>query len=196
MSEDSAPLILRAGERAVLPWKNGAGVTREVAAHPPGSSLESFEWRVSIAEVGQGAPFSAFPGVDRRMAILSGTLEFALAGQPALRLSAASAPVSFAGEASAYGTPAGEPVTDLNVMTRRGRFESRLARRTGAATQLAVHADTTFLVALSQLTLRCAGAEHALSELDAARIEGAARCQVLARAAATSFYLVELRRLS
>jgi len=195
MRQEVAPLILRAGERAPLPWKNGAGVTREVAAHPEGCNLDSFEWRVSIAQVGQGAPFSAFPGVDRRMAVLSGRLEFALAGQAPVRLSADSGPVSFAGEAGAYGAPLGEPVTDLNVMTRRGRFESRLARRNGPAVRLALHADTTLLIALSQLTLRCAGGEHVLSELDAARIEGAARCQVLGRAS-TSFYLAELRRLS
>ena len=196
MTQGSAPLILRAGERTALAWKNGAGVTREIAAHPPGSGLDSFEWRVSIAQVAQGAPFSAFPDIDRRMAVLSGTLEFTLAGQAPLRLSAASEPVSFAGEGSAYGAPLGEPVTDLNVMTRRGRFESRLARRAGGAVQLALHAETTLLVALSELTLRCAGAEQVLAELDAARIEGAARCQVLGRASTTSFYLAELRRLT
>lgn len=196
MNQESAPLILRAGERAALPWKNGGGVTREIAAHPPGSGLDSFEWRVSVAQVEQGAAFSVFPGVDRRMAVLNGTLEFALAGQAALRLSPDSAPVSFAGDAEAFGAPQDGPVTDLNVMTRRGRFESRLARRTGASTHLALHADTTLLVALSELTLRCAGAEHVLAELDAARIEGTAFCQVRGRASTTSFYVAELRRLS
>ena len=191
----SAAVILRAAVRTALPWKNGAGVTREVAAHPPGSDLETFEWRVSIAQVAAGAPFSRFPGVDRRMAVLGGTLEFALAGQSPVQLSPESEPVSFSGELPASARPVGPAVTDLNVMTRRGRFESRLGRRSAATTQLALHADTTLLIALAPIRLRCAGAEQLLEQLDAARIEGATRCQVLSAAAEASFYLVELRRL-
>jgi environmental stress-induced protein Ves len=195
MRPASPALVLRAAERTARPWKDGGGVTREVAVHPPASALESFEWRVSIAEVAAGAPFSMFPGIDRRMAVLAGRLEFALAGEAAVQLSPASPPLSFPGEVAAFARPVGEPVTDLNVMTRRGRFDSRLGQRSASTTQLLLSADTTLLLALSQLVLRCAGEEHALAELDAARIEGTARCQVQARAAHGSFYLVELRRL-
>lgn len=60
--------ILRAAERPALPWKNGGGVTREVVAHPPGSDLGHFDWRVSIAEIHNAGPFSRFPGIERRNA--------------------------------------------------------------------------------------------------------------------------------
>ena len=52
-------------------WKNGLGQTREIAIQP---SLDGggFLWRVSIAEVNTSAPFSAFPGVDRVIALLAG----------------------------------------------------------------------------------------------------------------------------
>ncbi len=66
--------VLRASERQALPWKNGGGVTREVIAHPPGSDLTHFEWRVSIAEIHGAGPFSRFPGIERRMAVLEGCL--------------------------------------------------------------------------------------------------------------------------
>ena len=190
------PLLLRAGARAAVAWKNGGGVTREVAAHPPGSDLDSFEWRVSIAEVNCGGPFSSFAGVDRRMAVLAGTLELVIAGREALVLSAESAPVAFPGDVAVTAAPRGAAVTDLNVMTRRGRCDARLARRTaGSPVQLALHADTVLVIALADLALRCAGAEHALGRLDAARFEGATRCQIVPREAQAAFYLVELRNL-
>ena len=73
-------LILRARERVAVPWKNGGGVTRTVAVHPPGSDLKTFDWRVSIAEVRSSGPFSVFSGVERHMAVLSGRLSLSIDG--------------------------------------------------------------------------------------------------------------------
>ena len=61
-------LILRARERIAVPWKNGGGLTREVAVHPKGSGFEGFDWRVSIAEVHAAGAFSCFAGIERHMA--------------------------------------------------------------------------------------------------------------------------------
>ena len=74
-------VILRAAERRAVPWKNGGGLTREVAAHPPQSDLGNFDWRVSLAEVRRGGPFSSFPGIDRHMAVISGRLELSISGR-------------------------------------------------------------------------------------------------------------------
>ena len=51
------------------PWKNGGGVTRELLAWP-----DANDWvmRVSIADIERNGPFSAFPGIDRWFAVLSG----------------------------------------------------------------------------------------------------------------------------
>ena len=43
--------ILPAALRTPVAWKNGGGVTREIAALPRGAGLNHFEWRVSTAEV-------------------------------------------------------------------------------------------------------------------------------------------------
>ena len=64
--------VLRASERTPVPWKNGGGVTREVAVSPAGSSLDDFDWRVSVADIRAAGPFSRFPGIERQMAVLSG----------------------------------------------------------------------------------------------------------------------------
>jgi environmental stress-induced protein Ves len=34
-----------------MPWKNGGGVTTEIAIAPTGATLEDFDWRVGTAQV-------------------------------------------------------------------------------------------------------------------------------------------------
>lgn len=53
--------IIRASEYKTMPWKNGGGVTVEIAIHPPGASVNAFDWRISMATVAQDGPFSSFP---------------------------------------------------------------------------------------------------------------------------------------
>ena len=40
-------------------------MTREIARSPSSGADSDFDWRVSIAEVATGGPFSRFPGIDR-----------------------------------------------------------------------------------------------------------------------------------
>lgn len=64
--------LIRGADLVAAPWKNGGGVTREVAAVPEQAGLDSFVWRVSIADVAQAGPFSRFAGIDRTLVLLSG----------------------------------------------------------------------------------------------------------------------------
>jgi uncharacterized protein len=64
--------LIRGADLVAAPWKNGGGVTREVAAFPLNAGLDAFTWRVSIADVAQAGPFSAFAGIDRTLVLLSG----------------------------------------------------------------------------------------------------------------------------
>lgn len=64
--------ILRAAGRAAAPWKNGGGVTREIAAGPEGAGMDTFAWRVSLADVGADGPFSVFPEVTRVLTVVDG----------------------------------------------------------------------------------------------------------------------------
>jgi len=185
--------ILRAAKQPALPWKNGGGVTREVAAHPPGSDLGHFDWRVSIAEIHSAGPFSRFPGIERRMAVLEGCLSLSIDEGAALRVSPDTPPVQFPGDVPAFADPVGGPVTDLNVMTRRGRFDCRFERRIAPAPiRLTPRSGTCVLVALSDLSVRCAAQDADLVKLDALLIEGDLRCDLIAPAACASFYLIEI----
>lgn len=113
--------VLRAAERSVRPWKNGGGVTREVAACPPDAALEDFGWRVSLADVARGGPFSAFAGVDRIITVVDGPgMELTVDGVPHT-LDEPYRPFSFPGDAVTDCRLLGGPIVDFNVMTRRGR---------------------------------------------------------------------------
>jgi environmental stress-induced protein Ves len=122
--------ILRAADRVATPWKNGGGVTREVAVWPPGSDLNAFDWRISIAEVRDEGPFSLFENIDRTLTILEGRMALAFTDRT-VELDAHNAPLAFPGDVPCFGTPLGGPVTDLNVMTKRGRCAAHVNRIAG-----------------------------------------------------------------
>ena len=114
--------ILRAADYRVMPWKNGGGTTTEIAVFPDGAGLDAFDWRVSMARVEGSGPFSSFAGIDRTLSVLEGEgIVLDVAGQPAVRLTSASAPFSFPADLPTSAGLIAGPITDLNVMTRRGR---------------------------------------------------------------------------
>ena len=104
-----------------MPWKNGGGVTREIVCQPMGSGISDFDWRVSIAHIASDGPFSAFPGVDRIITLLSGGGVHLkskdhdvnhLLNEPLL-------PFAFKGETNINASLLDEDCHDFNVMTRR-----------------------------------------------------------------------------
>lgn len=52
-------------------WKNGAGYTIELA-RSEGTSLELFDWRISMADVKTSGSFSKFDGMQRYLTVLEG----------------------------------------------------------------------------------------------------------------------------
>ena len=114
--------LLAAADRRPVPWKNGGGVTTEVAAHPPGAGFDDFDWRVSLAQVASDGPFSMFPDIDRTLVVLEGGVRLSVEGRAPVELAPASAPYAFPGEAPAAAELLAGPALDLNVMVRRGRL--------------------------------------------------------------------------
>jgi environmental stress-induced protein Ves len=104
-----------------MPWKNGGGVTREIVCMPPGAGMGDFDWRVSIAHIAGDGQFSAFPGIDRVITLLSGG-GVHLLGDDGLvnhRLDTPLAPFAFAGEAAIHARLLAGDCHDFNLMTRR-----------------------------------------------------------------------------
>ena len=185
--------LLRAAEQAAVAWKNGGGTTRELAVHPPGSDLERFLWRVSIATVAAAGPFSHFAGIDRRMAILAGRLLLSIEGGVPRALTPADPPLEFPGEAAVHAEPQGGAVTDLNVMTRRGQCAAQLQRHLlTVPLALAPVAATRMVVALADVEVRAGDDALRLMRLDALCLAPGAACELRARADGAAVYLVEL----
>ena len=121
---------------APQPWQNGAGLTREIAWG--GRSSADFDWRISVAEVARDAPFSAFPGIDRCIALLHGAgmrlrSHGARSGCIDHRLTELLAPFHFTGDAPLHATLIAGASRDFNVMVRRGAFSAELTCQRGGA---------------------------------------------------------------
>ncbi|THF59148.1 HutD/Ves family protein [Ollibium composti] len=152
-------------EFRAMPWKNGLGVTREVAL---GGDAATFDWRVSIATVGASGPFSAFPGIDRTIAVLKGEGMLLNVDGARHELLAAGEPFSFAGEAKVHADCIGGETTDLNIMTRRASFAHVMTRRRPAEPfTFTGPAGLTFLICNGPFRLEIAGKDHAAQPLDA-----------------------------
>lgn len=121
--------ILSARDFIVQPWKNGAGVTTEIAVAPPGATLEDFDWRLSMARVAAAGPFSMFGGIDRSLGLLEGAgLVLHATGRGAVDLRPGAHPAVFPGDEPVTATLVGGPILDLNLMSRRGRWRHLLSR--------------------------------------------------------------------
>ncbi|MEU9193492.1 HutD/Ves family protein [Streptomyces hundungensis] len=112
--------VLRAAARGAVPWRNGGGVTRSIAAHPEGAGTADFVWRVSLADVGADGPFSGFPGVDRILTVVEGAgMDLTVGGQRRL-VDERFVPQRFPGDAPTDCRLLAGPVVNFNVMYRRG----------------------------------------------------------------------------
>jgi uncharacterized protein len=190
--------ILRAGTRVASPWKNGGGVTLEVASFPEGSSLDSFGWRISVGEMRQGGSFSEFPGVDCHMAVLEGRLALTIRGRRTTELSPESPVVSFPGDVPCSAQPLSPIITDLHLMVRRGRFISSMERRAINAddTLRTKDSDVTALIALEPLRMRAARHRFELEAHDAVLLgpgEGASSRLDSMPAAKGEYILIKIR---
>jgi len=116
--------IIRFASLKPEPWRNGGGVTRQLARQSGAGSAQdgSWDWRVSIADVSKAGPFSPFPGMERVLTVVEGELLLLTvdgAEQPLEKYR----PFRFPGGAATQASlPTGD-IRDLNVITRAGSFK-------------------------------------------------------------------------
>ena len=100
------------------PWRNGGGMTTELARDGAG---EAFAWRVSVADIERSGPFSRFPGYERTILLLEGDgMELTVDGRT-VTLDRPLEPFVFDGAAAPTCRLLGGPSRDLNVMVDRRR---------------------------------------------------------------------------
>ncbi len=174
LTVSSIPL---AAQRRV-PWKNGLGTTREVAAWPTDAGVsERFVWRVSLASVTQSCPFSEFHGYERTILLVTGDgfeLDFAGAAPPRTLTTPLEA-CTFQGEWRTRCRLLGGPVEDLNVMVDRARASATVeVVRAPLARDLAAPVTAAVVVAAGGPgEVEVGGQVHALAAGDALRVDGA-----------------------
>ncbi|RQZ50138.1 HutD family protein [Burkholderia cepacia] len=180
-----AAAVIRAADLVASPWKNGGGVTREIAAFspkgtsfgaPPGAALDAFAWRVSVADVGTDGPFSRFDGVDRTLVLLSGAgMTLAEEGGARHVLDAPLARADFAGEAAIDATLHDGATRDFNLMTRRSAARGTLDVWRAGAHRIG-HADTVLLFCTAgEAAVEIDGTRYTLEEMDTLRLDGPRR---------------------
>ena len=148
--------VLRAADHRTMPWKNGGGSTTEIAAAPDGAGIDAFDWRVSMAVVAADGPFSEFPGIDRTLSILDGSgLILKGLDQGPVRLERTAEPFGFPADAAVSAALIDGPITDLNVMVRRGRFHDR-TRRLSASRSVSARCQATVALLLAETPCRVA----------------------------------------
>lgn len=139
--------ILRRETYRRMPWKNGQGMTEEIAIFPPHAGMENFDWRLSIAHVGADGPFSLFPGIDRSIALLDG--EGMVLSRPGGRnetLTKINQPFAFSGDWTISSRNLAGPTIDLNIMTRQGRFRHHMHRQRDFSLDTRTEAALTLVI--------------------------------------------------
>jgi environmental stress-induced protein Ves len=178
---------LRFDDYRVTPWKNGNGVTREIAsaAVSVGSALVGSasvgsaligsgtppDWRISMATVTEDAPFSSFPGVVRTLGVVEGAgIELTVEGHSRL-IGVGDEPAVFAGDVPTSARPLDGPVLDLNLMVNPSRTMGRMLPIASGTHDLA--GLSWFVVALVDgLEMRINDREPlALPRLDTAKLD-------------------------
>ena len=188
--------LYRNSDHRRMPWKNGGGETVEVVVFPEGASLSDFGWRVSMASVASDGPFSVFPGIDRTLAVLTGDgMVLSIEGLGEKLLTPASAPLPFPADAPTTARLTGGPITDLNVMTRRGVFGHALTHHIAqGAKTLADASGERLILALEPLGVSTPEGLVGLQPLDALLLDAAEKAEIVAAGESAGFYLVEITR--
>lgn len=141
------------------PWRNGGGVTRELLVWPP---TGDWQMRISLAEITRDGPFSAFPGVERWLAIVDGQGLVLRIAERRAALDLDSAPLAFDGAAPTYAELMSGASRDLNLMARRDAGRAQMLR---AATDA-----EWFSVAPVRALFCTAPARLQIDDTDAARL--------------------------
>ncbi len=101
-----------------MPWKNGLGVTTEIARSP--QTGDSYNWRVSVADVVSDGPFSTFDGMDRIILTIQGDGMILTHPEREQTVTLGGFELyAFPGEWVTTCRLRGGPIRDFNVMTRR-----------------------------------------------------------------------------
>ncbi|MET1028655.1 MAG: HutD family protein [Dongiaceae bacterium] len=160
-----------------MPWKNGQGSTTELLAEP--NEKDGFNWRLSIAEVGQSGPFSDFSGYDRIITLIEGAgMVLTFDGKTERRIDRPYEPLPFDGGWQTECRLIGGPLRDFNLMVARrwgSAAMSILRSAEGEACEIRTTPVTLLHVFDGAAILRIGDRQLALAPGDTLHLEDAPR---------------------
>lgn len=124
--------IIRIHEFSEGRWRNGMGVSWDIAAEASGE--EGFGWRFATARIEADVPFSIYPSVDRIFTLILGdglALDFADGSR--LCVEKRFVPHPFACDVSSFCRLKGGPCMALNLFMRRGQWTADAGILSGGA---------------------------------------------------------------
>lgn len=141
--------ILRRSEFNSVPWKNGGGITHEIAKKERRGKIL---WRLSIAEVGQDAPFSLFEGLHRSLTVIAGNgMDLRDAFGNLAHSAAPMQPIAFSGNEVLAAVLRNGPCADFNLIFDPQFFEGRVDILSGK------NARTSLISPNNSIGLLCLG---------------------------------------
>jgi uncharacterized protein len=117
--------IRRFAARRPDPWRNGGGITREIAS---GDTVGKFAWRLSLADVEQPGAFSLFPDTERIITVVGGQgMVLDIEGQE--HTVEPGRPFHFSGDAAVTASLPTGPVRALNIITNHDTVRAGVVLR-------------------------------------------------------------------
>jgi environmental stress-induced protein Ves len=140
--------IIPPSEFKEIPWKNGLGVTTELAINK-GGTVHDFDWRLSIASVVEDGVFSDFSGYLRQLVLIQGNgITLSHSNNKLDRLDELLDVATFDGSNKTVGSLHEGPIKDFNIMTKASKFTSSVERVVEKQTKILQHSSLCFIYGL------------------------------------------------
>ncbi len=121
--------IISPEEFKTIPWKNGQGSTTELVISPD-ATLDSFDWRLSIAKVDQDGEFSDFSGYMRHLILIEGEgITLSHTNQQGTQIDKLNSLLNisnFDGGSKTIGELQAGPIKDFNIMVDKEKYQAKI----------------------------------------------------------------------
>lgn len=159
-----------------LPWKNGGGVSVDIAWD---RETDGETWRLGRTPITAPGPFSDYSGNDRLQVLVAGRGLVLKTPDGEIDVRQAFRPVRFAGETPITSHLESGPVEVVNLIGQRARVRLALAVLRAGEAQALGNGRTLVYCPTGPATVRLGNEEHALPAhggLDVEDVDGALAC--------------------
>jgi environmental stress-induced protein Ves len=180
---------LSADDYRRAPWRNGLGVSREVARAEDGSG--GARWLVSLTTIAADCPFSDYRGYDRVLTPLGDGVLLAVGDAAPVQL-AKLRPFAFSGDDRVECRLAAGPTDVINAMVARDWGSQSVTLLQAVQARFAIASPIAVLHAPGAATVTIAGAAYSLAPGDSLHLDDMAGSDIAA-ASETPLYLATFR---